>query len=123
MRWIWWWLWRWVRRLVLLVLALVLLLLAPVGYVELACRGTPVADAYTPILPAAFGRAESRTYTTYPEWHIVHAYDDYARVIATGDPHDFGYLRAIRGFWSGLCPLARRAGEHGGFSVESKAAC
>ena len=113
--------WRWLRRLAFLVLALLLLLLAPVGYVELACRGTALADAHAPILPPAFRREESRTYTTYPEWHIVHAYDDYARVIATGDPHDFGFLGAIRGFWGGLCPLARRAGEHGGFSLESKA--
>ena len=42
------------------------------------------------LLDAEWQRAESRTLTTYPEWHIVHAYDDYARVITDGDPHEFG---------------------------------
>ncbi|MFD1880429.1 hypothetical protein, partial [Paracoccus pacificus] len=87
-------------------------------WTEVACRGKPVAQAYTPILDQR--RDESRTFTTYPEWHIVHAYDDYARTIATGDPDDFGFFRAIRGFWSSLCPMARLAGEHGGFTTESK---
>ena len=39
------------------------------------------ADTYTPIVPEADRRPESRTLLTYPEWHIVHAYDDYAAVI------------------------------------------
>jgi hypothetical protein len=114
-------LWRWLRRLVLLALGLVALLLAPVAWVEVACRGTPVADTYAPLVAdPAWRRDESRTYTTYPEWHIVYAYEDYAEVIRTGDPHDFGYLSAIAGFWSSLCPLARTAAAHGGFTAESK---
>jgi hypothetical protein len=109
-------------RTLLVLLGLVVLLLLPVLRTEVACRGTPLPDTYRPILTdPALTRAEGRTYTTYPEWHIVHAYDDYAKVIASGDPHDFGYLRAIRGFWSSLCPLAVKAGEHGGFTGEQKA--
>jgi hypothetical protein len=65
-------------------------------------------------------RPEERTFTTYPEWHIVHAYEDYARVIASADPHDFGYLQAITGFWSSLCPLTGLADQHGGFTTQSK---
>ena len=109
---------RWLRRAALALLALVLLLAAPVLWTETACRGTPVAQDFTPVLDQR--RDESRTFSTYPEWHIVHAYDDYAQVIATGDPHDFGFLGAIAGFWSSLCPMARRAGEHGGFTTESR---
>jgi hypothetical protein len=113
-------LWRWLKRGVLALLLLVLLLLAPVAWTELACRGTPLPQDHQALLPPEDRRAEERTYTTYPEWHIVHAYDDYAKVIATGDPHDFGFIRAIGGFWSSLCPLAQMADEHGGFTTGSK---
>jgi hypothetical protein len=106
-----------------LALGLVIVgLLAPVGYVELACRGTAVADTYQPlIVDPAWQRAKSRTLLTYPEWHIVHAYDDYARVISQGDPHEFGYLRAVSGFWAALCPLSRQAAEMGEITGETKA--
>lgn len=109
---------RWLVRLGLAVLALILLLAAPVIWTETACRGAPVAQDHIPVLDQR--RDESRTFTTWPEWHIVYAYDDYAQVIASGDPHDFGFLRAIGGFWSSLCPMARLAGEHGGFTTQSK---
>lgn len=114
------WLLRWIRRLFLLGLILVIGLVAPVAYVETACRGTPITDTYAPILPAADRRPESRTLLTYPEWHIVHAYDDYAEVIRTGDPHDFGYLSSVTGFWTSLCDLSKTAASHGGFPRETK---
>lgn len=115
---------RWMfRKLLWLVGALVLLilcLLAPVGYVELACRPDIRADDYRPILAEADRRPEARTLLTYPEWHIVHAYDDYARVITDGDPHDYGYFASIGGFWSSLCALSGETGDHGGFPWETK---
>ena len=112
---------RWIGRLLLLAFALVALLLAPVGYAEIACQRPATASGYTPIITdPAWQRAESRTLMTYPEWHIVHAYDDYAKVIATGDPHDFGYVRAIRGFWSSLCPLMEASANMGGITGETK---
>lgn len=111
---------KWLGRGLVVVLVPILLLIAPVIWVEAACRGPIVADTHTPLLPPEDQRAESRTLLTYPEWHIVHAYDDYARVISTDDPHDFGYFRAIRGFWSALCPLSRAAGAHGGATRETK---
>lgn len=107
-------------RVLLLILLLVAVVSAPVVYVETACRGTVTAENYAPILPAAARRAESRTFLTYPEWHIVHAYDDYAAVIATGDPHDFGFLRSIGGFWSSLCALNQTAAGHGGVTRDTK---
>ena len=114
------WLLRWVKRLFLLALIAVIGLLAPVAYVETACRGTAVADAYTPVLPTADRRAEARTLLTYPKWHIVHAYDDYAEVIRTGDPHDFGFARSVTGFWTSLCALSETAASHGGFAWDTK---
>ena len=114
-------LWRWTKRLALVLILLVVLLLAPIGYTEVACRGEVKEDGYRPLLDdPSWQRDESRTLTTYPEWHIVHAYDDYAQVVASGDPHEFGFLRAISGFWTSLCPLAKEAGRMGGFTSESK---
>jgi hypothetical protein len=114
------WLFRQVRRLVLLLLVVVLGLLSPVAYVETMCRGAGEPAAYAAILPEADRRPESRTLLTYPEWHIVHAYADYGAVIATGDPHEFHYLRAIGGFWSSLCALSAAAPAHGGVDGPTK---
>ncbi|NHF72880.1 hypothetical protein [Paracoccus xiamenensis] len=111
---------RWLGRGLLVLLVLVLLLLAPVGYNELACRPQGEAAAYASILPEVDHRPESRTLMTYPEWHIVHAYDDYARVIRDGDPHDYGFLRGIGGFWSSLCALSKASGPHGGVDGGTK---
>ena len=113
--------WRWLKRLIIALVVVILLLLAPVGYNELACTGDPVDDGYVPIVTdAAWHRAESRSFMTYPEWHIVHAYDDYAVVIRDGDPHEFGYVRAVRGFWGSLCALTEVSAQHGGFDWETK---
>ena len=113
-------LWRWVKRLLLATIILVLLLLAPILYVETLCQGDGPPEAYDPILPAEHHRAETKTLMTYPEWHIVHAYDDYAKVIETGDPHEFSYFSAIRGFWSSLCALSERSAALSGDTAEIK---
>lgn len=113
-------LWRVIRSAILLLLLLIVALLIPVAHNEIACRGESVPDDYQAILPPEHHRPESRTYLTYPEWHIVHAYDDYAQVIATDDPHDFGFLRGIHGFWASLCDLSEVSGQHGGFPWETK---
>lgn len=113
-------LWRLVKRLVLLALVLILGLLSPIAYVEIMCRpeGEPVA--YDPLVGVEWQRPEGRTLLTYPEWHIVHAYADYAEVIHTGDPQDYGFLSAIGGFWSSTCALSQASGPHGGFPWETK---
>jgi hypothetical protein len=116
-----WRLWRRVRRplkwaLISLVVA-VALLLSPVAYVELACRGGGGASApvYHPLIAdSAFQRREANTYLTYPEWHIVYAYDGLAHVLRTGDEYTFDYLGSIGRFWSSACTLTRVAGRHGG---------
>lgn len=111
---------RWLKRLVLLLVVLVLGLLSPVAYVELMCRPQGDAAPYAPLVGEDWQRPEGRTLMTYPEWHIVHAYADYAEVIRTGDPHDFGFFKAIGGFWSSTCALSQASGPHGGFPWETK---
>lgn len=108
---------KWLFGLILLA---VVLLAAPVLYVETICRGEARTDDYQAILPETHHRPEARTFMTYPEWHIVHAYDDYGQVISTGDPHEFGYLRAIRGYWSSLCALTETSAGHGGVDGGTK---
>jgi hypothetical protein len=92
-----------------------LLLLSPVAYVELRCRGDAATHAYAPLLTdPAFQRREANTYLTYPEWHIVFAYDGLAEVLKTGDEHAFDYVSSISRFWGSACALTRVAGQHGG---------
>lgn len=113
--------WRWLRRAILALVLLVVVLLAPVAWVETLCRPTVVPSAYPPILTdPAQHRVESQSLLTYPEWHIVHAYEDYAAVIAKGDPQDFSYLKSVWGYWDSLCALSQASGEHGGFPWETK---
>ncbi|MBL9053666.1 MAG: hypothetical protein JNN02_08040 [Tabrizicola sp.] len=113
-------LFRWLKRLVLVLVVVILGLLSPVAYVELMCRPQGQAVAHDPLVGADWLRPEGRTLMTYPEWHIVHAYEDYAEVIRTGDPGDFGFLSSIGGFWSSTCALSRASGPHGGFPWETK---
>ena len=113
-------LWRWLKRLLLGVMLLVLALLAPVAYVEMACRATAGDSDYVSILPPEYRRLESRTLLTYPEWHIVHAYDDYAEVTRRGDPHGFDFFRAITGYWWSLCALMQASGRYGGADFETR---
>ncbi|MEO9781756.1 MAG: hypothetical protein ABJH07_27335 [Sedimentitalea sp.] len=103
------------KRVTLLILTLVAALMLPVGYIQLACRPSGETEDYVAILPSEHKRAEGRTLLTYPEWHIVHAYDDYARIIRDGDPHDYRYLSSIAGFWTSLCSLSKASGPHGAF--------
>ncbi|MEM7425279.1 MAG: hypothetical protein AAF441_04245 [Pseudomonadota bacterium] len=105
--------WKWTRRAALLLVVLVVILLAPIGYVELACHGEARPLPYRPVLPSEHHRPESNTLMTYPEWHIVHAYDDYAEVIRNGDPHQYAFLRSIRDYWSSLCALTEASSAHG----------
>jgi hypothetical protein len=113
-------LWRWLKRAVLLALVCLIGLASPIAYIETACRGTAQPDPYISIVAKADRRPESRTFLTYPEWHMVHAYADYAAVITTDDPHDFNFLGSIGGFWGSLCDLSKTSATHGGFPWETK---
>jgi hypothetical protein len=100
----------------------VIVLLAPVAYVEIACRGDAPAEPYTPLVADPhYQRREANTYLTYPEWHIVYAYDGLARILKDGDEHRFPYARSIRGFWSSTCALTSVADGHGGADGPTRA--
>jgi hypothetical protein len=108
------------RALVSLLFA-TLLLLTPVVYVELGCRGDAATQSYKPLITdAAFQRREANTYLTYPEWHIVFAYDGLAQALKTGDEHAFDYLGSISSFWSSACALTRVASQHGGADWDTR---
>ncbi len=111
-------LWRFTKWVLILLVALIIGLLAPVGYNEAMCRGKGTPAPSTPL--SSETRAEVRTLLTYPEWHIVHAYDDYAEVIRTGDPHNFGYFEAIGGYWSSLCALTEESAQLGEIDGSTK---
>lgn len=103
-----------------LLLAIVLLL-SPVAYVELRCRGEAGADTYQPLITdPGFRRLEANTYLTYPEWHIVFAYDGLAHVVKTGDEYAFDYVDSISRFWGSTCSLMRVAGQHGGADWDTR---
>jgi len=100
----------------LIVLVLVVLgLAAPVAYVETLCREDITASTYKPLITdPAFRRRQANTYLTYPEWHIVYAYDGLAETLKRGDEYQFDYLSSIGGFWGSTCSLMRIADQHGG---------
>jgi len=109
---------RSLKRLVQALLILVLTLAAPVVYIETMCRGDAIPAPSTPLSNEL--RPEIRTLLTYPEWHIVHTYDDYAATIRDNDPHDFRYLQAIFGYWGSLCTLTEEAAGLGEINGETR---
>ena len=97
-------------------------LAAPIVWVETSCRGEarPQADPHV-ISEPEHRRPEARTLLTYPEWHIVYAYEDFAAVLAEGDPHRFAYAPSVAGFWTALCAVTREADAYGPAGVDAKA--
>jgi hypothetical protein len=93
----------------------VLALLSPAAYVETFCHADPQQQSFKPLITdPAQKRDEANTFLTYPEWHIVYAYDGLAEALKTGDEHSFDYLASVRDFWSSACDLTRVADAHGG---------
>lgn len=110
---------RWLRWVAGIVCALVFAAAAPVVVTETACRAPArdVVDVYTPIITdAKWRRAEADSYLSYPEWYIVHAYEDFAGVLEHEDEHGFGYLRSIAGFWRSLCGVNRIVDREGDYT-------
>ncbi|MCV9965165.1 hypothetical protein OIU34_25130 [Pararhizobium sp. BT-229] len=107
--------WKLLKWSLAAILLVVLMLLSPVAYIEAFCHGERKQDPYAPLIKdAAFHRREANTFLTYPEWHIVYAYDGLAETLKTGDEYAFDYLSSIRGFWSSTCALTEIADAHGG---------
>jgi hypothetical protein len=103
---------RWASRLVLALLALALVLAAPIVWIEASCAVTqdPGLRPPTPLVSdPGYTRRESDSYLSFPEWHIVYAYEDLGAVLGQGDESTFAYGRQIAGFWQSLCHLTRVA--------------
>lgn len=103
------------------IVVVVLLLLSPAAYVETFCHGDPQPDSYSPLIrDPAMRREEANTFLTYPEWHIVYAYDGLAEVLKTGDEYRFDYLASVKDFWKAYCALTAIADRHGGADTQTR---
>jgi hypothetical protein len=116
------WAWRAGKYLLWGLGAIVVLAAIPIVWTEAACRSARVADAtpFQSALDAADRRDEVNSYLTYPEWSIVHAYEDLAGVTRKGSESDFAYLRSVRNYWLSLCSLTRLATSRGDIAINYK---
>ncbi|WP_284179646.1 hypothetical protein [Rhabdaerophilum sp. SD176] len=116
-------LFRLLRVFGLVTILLGILAAAPILYVETQCFGPPPAEPAKrdAILAPEHHRALVDTLLTYPEWSIVHAYEDLAIVSRREGEGAFAYRAAIAGYWRNLCALARTASSRGSVSSEMKA--
>src|SRR5919197_5726456 len=99
---------RWVKPLVLSLVALAIILVLPILWIEIACtarRDTRPAPVRL-VSDARYARRVSDSYLTFPEWHIVYAYDDLAGVLRQGDPSRFAYGQQIFGYWASFCGVS-----------------
>jgi hypothetical protein len=65
-------------------------------------------------------RNEVNSYLTYPEWSIVHAYEDLAGVMRRGSESDYDYFGAIGRYWSSLCSITEMSSRRGTIKGEFK---
>jgi hypothetical protein len=82
---------------------------------------TPIVSSDFAIADQGYARPQGDSFLTFPEWYIVHAYNDLAGVTARSSESDFDYLASIRGFWSSLCGATRQASMSGPASADQKA--
>lgn len=110
---------RWGKRIGIVALILCAAALAPVIWVESSCYAPQSEpDGFRSRLPAEARRAEVNSYLTYPEWSIVHAYQDLAAVTRRTSESDFDYWSRIGGYWTSLCHIVGYASEKGSVSGE-----
>ena len=100
---------RWARRIVGGLVLLAVVVAAPIVWVEGVCATSPTPRPRPRALvdDRGYARRESDSYLSFPEWHIVYAYEDLAGVLRRGSESDFAYGQQIAGFWSSLCTLTR----------------
>jgi hypothetical protein len=113
---------RWTKRLAIVGVLLALVAAAPIVWIETSCqspRDAAKSGGFTPVITEApWKRAQNASYLSYPEWYIVHAYEDLAGVMSARDESDFRYGASIGGFWTSLCTLTRVATRHGPVSSD-----
>jgi len=106
---------RLIKWLIVIAVLVVVVAASPIAYVEFTCRGNVAPNDYKPLITdPKFRRQEANTYLTYPEWHIVYAYDGLAETLKAGDEYQFDYVHSVNGFWASTCKLMKMADAHGG---------
>ena len=101
--------------------AVILAVSVPIVRNEVYCQGARKDVApFRSVLEPAYRRDEVNSYLTYPEWAIVHAYEDLAGVTRRGSESDFAYFDSVGSFWSSLCGITRLASSRGTVSLEYK---
>jgi hypothetical protein len=96
---------------------------ATVVGVEKSCvshQPTPAVSSDFGITDQGYARFQGDSFLTFPEWYIVHAYNDLAGVTARSSESGFDYLASIRGFWTSLCGATRQASASGSASADQK---
>lgn len=103
------------------VLLLTGVIAAPIVWAETTCKAeTSAQESAKIITDPQDQRPEARTAFVVPEWEIVYAYEDYARILQNGPAHEFDYLPAISRFWGTLCAVKKEAERMGDPGAESK---
>jgi hypothetical protein len=114
---------RWVKGLVLWLLAIAVILSVPVVWIESVCTGhrqPPAPRVAASSTGPGAARRESDSYLSFPEWHIVYAYEDLAGVLQRGDESQFAYGQQIVGFWANLCGVSRVATSRSAVGLDTK---
>jgi hypothetical protein len=113
---------RWAKRAALGALVLAVVLSAPIVWIETACtaRRAPDTERVSLVRDPGYARRESDSYLSFPEWHIVYAYEDLAGVLGAADASRFAYRGQIAGFWRSLCRLTRVASARGAVGSDTK---
>ncbi|WP_395623475.1 hypothetical protein [Sphingomonas daechungensis] len=90
---------------------LLALVAVPIIVTETRCRapidGLSTGGYQARLADPKWRRDESRTWLTYPEWHIVYSAEELGRHLQSKPPSSYHYLRDIGGFWRGLCAVNR----------------
>ena len=104
-------------------LALIALCIIPVTWVETQCVKPRRFDSasFHSLLPENQRRNFVDTFLTYPEWSIVHSYEDFAAVIRDRGEAAFDYTGHIAGYWTNLCQVYGYATERGAMSLDVRA--
>jgi hypothetical protein len=101
----------------------VALLAVPILNNEWRCQvpASKLDRQFQPLMAPEDWRPQINSLLTYPEWSIVHAYDDLAGVMRASSESDYQYFGFIRHYWSSLCAITSRASAREAISFDYKA--
>ena len=95
---------------------------APVVWIETSCSMPRLsATGEPPVLAPEHRRNLVDTWLTYPEWSIVHAYEDFAAVGRERGEAAFDYAKPVIGYWSNLCQIYGVASQRGEITGDMRA--